>query len=114
VNSNRPATINPRLARIQIHPIKSLDPVEVQAATIGSAGSLQFDRALAVCVLDGRIVSATRAPAMHLVRASYAPNFSSVARRTPNDPLKIPDTTFAFPGESTAAAAWFSNFSISL
>jgi uncharacterized protein YcbX len=110
VNSNRPATINPRLARIQIHPIKSLDPVEVQAATIGSAGSLEFDRAWAVCSLDGRIVSATRAPAMHLVRASYDPNFSSVTLRTPNDPRKIPDATFAFPGETTAAAAWFSKF----
>jgi uncharacterized protein YcbX len=110
VNSNRPATINPRLARIQIHPIKSLDPVEVQAATIGSAGRLEFDRAWAVCSLDGRIVSATRAPAMHLVRASYAPNFSSVTLRTPNDPRKIPDATFAFPGETTVAAAWFSKF----
>jgi uncharacterized protein YcbX len=54
VNSNRTAIIIPRLAPIQIHPIKSLDPVEVHAATIGSAGCLQFDRAWAVCSLDGR------------------------------------------------------------
>jgi hypothetical protein len=35
--------------------IKSLDPVEVHAATIGSAGCLQFDRAWAVYSLDGQL-----------------------------------------------------------
>lgn len=100
----------PRLARIQIHPIKSLDPVEVSSATIGSAGSLQFDRAWAICSLDGRIISATRAPSMHLIRASYAPDFSSVTLRTPLDPRKLPDATFEFPADTAAAAAWFSKF----
>jgi uncharacterized protein YcbX len=100
----------PRLARIQIHPIKSLDPVEVPSTIIGPAGSLQFDRAWAICSLDGRIVSATRAPAMHLIRATYASNFSSVTLGTPNDPLKLPAATFAFPGDTAAAALWFGKF----
>jgi uncharacterized protein YcbX len=47
---------------------------------------------------------------MHLIRASYAPDFSEVTLRAPLDPRKIPDATFAFPGDTTAAAAWLSKF----
>ena len=99
-----------RLARIQIHPVKSLDPVEVQTATIGSAGSLQFDRAWAVHSLDGRIVSATRVSAMHLIRATYAPDFSQVTLAVPNHPESIESATFAFPHDTEHAAVWFAKF----
>jgi uncharacterized protein YcbX len=100
----------PRLARIQIHPIKSLDPVEVSAATIGSAGSLQFDRAWAIYSLDGRLINATRVPALHLIRATYGPNFASVTLAIPNDRRNITNATFAFPADTTPAAEWFSKF----
>ncbi len=100
----------PRLARIQIHPIKTLDPVEVQSATIGPAGSLEFDRAWAVHSLDGRIVSATRVPAMHLVRAAYAPDFTRVTLAAPNLSESIEPATFAFPGDTERASAWFTKF----
>jgi uncharacterized protein len=99
-----------RLARIQIHPIKSLDPVEVSAATIGPAGSLQFDRAWAIYSPDGRLVNATRVPALHLIRATYAPNFTCVTLAVPNDRRKIPIATFAFPSDTASAAVWFSKF----
>ena len=104
------ALLIPRLARIQIHPIKTLDPVEVQSATIGPAGSLQFDRAWAVHSLDGRIVSATRVSAMHLIRATYSPDFSQVTLAVPNDPARIEPGTFAFPADTERAAAWFTEF----
>jgi uncharacterized protein YcbX len=100
----------PRLARIRVHPIKTLDPVEVTATTIGTAGSLQHDRAWAVCTLDGRIVSATRVSAMHLIRATYAPDFSSVTLHAPSNPQNAPAATFAFPGDTDTAAQWFSKF----
>jgi hypothetical protein len=99
----------PRLAHIQIHPIKSLDPVEVSAATIGPAGSIQFDRAWAICTLDGRLVTATRAPVLHLVRATYDPNFASVTLAVPDD-RNVPLATFAFPSDTASAAEWFSKF----
>jgi len=37
--------LQPRLARIRIHPIKSLDPIEVAEARIGPSGGLERDRA---------------------------------------------------------------------
>jgi hypothetical protein len=100
----------PRLTRIQIHPIKSLDPVEVTAATIGPAGSLHFDRAWAIYSLDGRLITATRAPALHLIRATYAPNFASVTMAVPSDHRNIPIATFAFPTGATLAAEWFTKY----
>lgn len=100
----------PRLARIQIHPIKTLNPVEVQSATVGPAGSLGFDRAWAVHSLDGRIVSATRVSAMHLIRATYSPDFSQVTLAVPADPVAIEPATFAFPGDPVGASAWFTKY----
>ena len=100
----------PRLAHIQIHPIKSLDPVEVPAATIGPAGSLQFDRAWAIYSLDGRLITATRVPGLHLIRATYAPNFSSVTVAVPSDPRDVPVATFAFPNDTAPAAEWFTDY----
>jgi uncharacterized protein YcbX len=100
----------PCLAGIQIHPIKSLDPVEVSGATIGPAGSLQFDRAWAIYSLDGRLISATREPGLHLIRAAYAPNFTSVTLAVPTDRCQIPIATFAFPTDTAPAAEWFTKY----
>jgi uncharacterized protein YcbX len=86
-----------RLARIQIHPIKSLDPVEVSTATIGVGGSLQFDRAWAIYSLDGRLINATHVPALHLVRATYEPGFASVTLAPPNDGRKYPYRNIQVP-----------------
>jgi uncharacterized protein YcbX len=102
--------ILPRLACIQIHPIKSLDPVEVSTVDIGAAGSLQFDRAWAIYSLDGRLANATRVPALHLIRATYESSFATVTLAVPNDLRNIPGATFAFPADTASAAEWFSNF----
>ena len=110
MNSNLPAIITPRLVRIQIHPIKSLDPVQVQGATIGPAGSLKFDRNWAVHTLDGRLVNATRVPAMHRIRALYASNFESVSLSASGDGHSLEPANLAFPTDTIPAAAWFSEF----
>jgi uncharacterized protein YcbX len=102
--------IVPRLTRIQIHPIKSLDPVEVSIATVGAAGSLQFDRAWAIYSLDGRLINATRVPALHLIRATYGPSFTSVTLVAPNERRNILAATFAFPADTVPAAEWFTKF----
>jgi uncharacterized protein YcbX len=102
--------MGPNLARIQVHPIKSLDPVEIQTATIGSAGSLQFDRAWAIYTLDGRLVNATRVPALHLVRAAYGPNFANVTLSVFENRHSLAPATFVFPTDTETAAAWFSEY----
>ncbi len=98
----------PRLSGIRLHPIKSLDPVSVTEARIGPGGGLEFDRAWALFSVDGRWVNGKRTAAMHLIRAAYAPDLSSVTLAVPGDRRHIPARTFPFPGGAEDAAEWFS------
>lgn len=98
----------PRLTGIRLHPIKSLDPVDVREARIGPGGGLEHDRAWALFSVDGKWVNGKRTPAMHLIRAEYAPDLSSVTLSVPGDRRRIPARTFPFPGGIEDAAEWFS------
>ena len=97
-----------RLTGIRLHPIKSLDPVSVREARIGPGGGLEHDRAWALFSVDGRWVNGKRTAAMHLIRAAYAPDLSSVTLAVPGDRRNIPERTFPFPGGAEDAAEWFS------
>ena len=105
-----PSSAVPRLANIRLHPIKSLDPVHMQEARIGPGGGLEFDRAWALYSVDGQWVNGKRTAAVHLIRAAFAPDLSSVTVSVPGDQRKIPTKTFAFPSDTAAASIWFSNF----
>jgi hypothetical protein len=98
----------PRLIGIRLHPIKSLDAVSVGEARIGPGGGLEHDRAWALYSVDGRWVNAKRTAAMHLIRATYAPDLSSVTLAVPGDRRNIPARTFPVPGGTEDAAEWFS------
>ena len=104
------ASPSARLANIRLHPIKSLDPVQVKEARIGPGGGLEFDRAWALYSADGQWVNGKRTAAVHLIRAAIAPDISSVTLSVPGDSRKIPTETFAFPGDTVAASQWFSGF----
>lgn len=103
------STASPRLAIIQLHPIKALDPVQVKEARIGPGGGLEFDRAWALYSADGQWVNGKRTAAVHLIRAAYAPDLSSVTLSVP-DRRGTPTKTFQFPGGWSDAAQWFSAF----
>ena len=100
----------PRLANLRLHPIKSLDPILVEKARIGPGGGLEFDRAWALYSADGQWVNGKRTAAIHLIRAAYAPDTSSVTLSVPGDSRKIPTKTFTFPSDVAAASQWFSGF----
>jgi hypothetical protein len=100
----------PRLANIRLHPIKALDPVSVNEARIGPNGGLELDRVWALYSADGRWVNGKRTAAMHLIRAAYAQDLSSVMLTVPGDRRDIPAMTFAFPGDTEGAAEWFSMY----
>ena len=100
--------ITAKLAAIRLHPIKSLDGVSVIEAHIGPGGGLEHDRAWALYSVDGRWVNAKRTAAMHLIRATYAPDISSVTLAVPGDRRNIPARTFPFPSATEDAAEWFS------
>jgi len=86
---------SPRLANIRLHPIKSLDPVQVKEALYSA---------------DGQWVNGKRTAAVHLIRAIFAPDISSVTLSVPGDSRKIPTKSFVFPGDTAAASQWFSAF----
>ena len=100
----------PKLTNIRLHPVKSLDPVEVPEARISPSGGLVYDRAWALYSVDGKWVNGKRTPVIHLIRASYSPDVRSVTLSVPGDRRKIPTRTFAFPEAHEEASEWFSVF----
>lgn len=100
----------PRLVRIRIYPIKSLDPIEVAEARVGPSGGLAQDRAWALYSVDGEWVNGKRTAAMHLIRASYAPDLSTVTLAVPNDRRNMFTATLDFPADTEGAAQWFSAY----
>jgi uncharacterized protein YcbX len=107
VSSTAPS---PTLAHIRLHPVKSLDPISVPEARISPSGGLVHDRAWALYSVDGKWVNGKRTPLVHVIRASYSPDLSSVTLSAPTDRRKMPARTFAFPQDHEEAAEWFSVF----
>jgi uncharacterized protein YcbX len=98
------------LTNIRLHPIKALDPVSVDEARIGPNGGLELDRVWALYSVDGRWVNGKRTAAVHLIRAAYTPDISSVTLTVPGDRRGIPRMSFAFPSDAEGAAEWFSMY----
>jgi uncharacterized protein len=101
---------NAHLFGIQLHPTKALDAVQVKEARIGPGGGLELDRVWALYSADGQWINGKRTAAIHLIRAAYAPDLSSVTLSVPTERGGIPTKTFDFPGGSADAAQWFSAF----
>jgi uncharacterized protein YcbX len=101
---------NAHLSHIRLHPIKGLDPVQVKEARIGPGGGLELDRAWALYSADGLWINGKRTAAIHLIRAAFAPDLSSVTLSVPTERGGVPTKTFEFPGGALDAAQWFSAF----
>jgi uncharacterized protein YcbX len=97
----------PYLAKILLYPMKSLDGVEVEKATILSSGALQYDREFAIVDAQGKFVNAKRHQKIHSLRA----NFSLTARVIH---LQFPDSksyqVFHLDQEQEQLAASLSEF----
>src|SRR6185369_9458668 len=68
----------------------------------------ELDRVWALYSADGECINGKSTAAVHRIRAAFAPDVGSVTLS--NDTSGVPARTFAFPGESSAAAAWFSEY----
>ena len=55
----------PTLARIRVHPIKALDPVELDRVRVSPAGGLDGDRVYAMVTPGGEYVNGKRTDAVH-------------------------------------------------
>ena len=59
----------PSLARVRVHPIKALDPLELDSVAISPAGGLEGDRVYAVVDGEGEYVNGKRTAAVHRLDA---------------------------------------------
>lgn len=89
------------LQGIYVYPVKSLDALAPETATVGAAGSLSLDRQFAMVDDDGAYVNGKRTAAVHRISATFEPECSAV---TVADGER--EATFALPGERDALATW--------
>ncbi len=59
------------LARIAVHPVKSLDPHVVESVRVLPSGALQNDRRFALCDDKGAFITGKRTPLVHRLRLRY-------------------------------------------
>jgi uncharacterized protein len=96
-----PATLN----RITLFPIKSLDGVDVPAATILPSGALQHDREFALIDADGKIVNAKRTGAIQRLRSTF-----NLADRTLTIGVETPTTAFHLDADRVPLEGWLSDY----
>jgi hypothetical protein len=97
----------PRLARITIYPIKSLDGIDLPSAQLTVGAGLVHDRQFALRDAEGAFVNGKRTPAVHPLAAQYDPAIETVtlARRGEGE-----GTTFHLARDRAALQHWLSDF----
>jgi uncharacterized protein YcbX len=100
----------PKLSRIRIYPIKSLEPVEVPSACIGPNGGLELDRAWALYASDGRWVNGKRTKAVDGIYAKFTPGLHSLTLSVrPGHAGPVP-IQLNFPADTAGAEEWFTQY----
>ena len=95
--------VGPIVARLRIYPFKSLDGVDVAAASIVARGALRYDRAFALVDDDGAFVNGKREPRVHELRVVYD---DTLAHATFTSPRLAEPFHFALDADPTPLAAW--------
>ncbi|MGI8503966.1 MAG: MOSC domain-containing protein [Hassallia sp.] len=96
----------PKIGKIFVYPIKSLDGVAVNQATILPGGALQHDRELAIVDEKGKIVNAKRTAKIHLVRSRFDLQNRTVSLQV----IGTKKQFFQLDEERKAIESWFSDF----
>ncbi|MFC3477179.1 MOSC domain-containing protein [Halobacterium litoreum] len=92
-----------RVEGLRVYPVKGLDGVDIEAATVGAGGTLAGDREFAL--VDGdSVINAKQAPSLHEVDADFDPETGELSVEAPGRDSR----TFALRDDRTAASAWFS------
>jgi uncharacterized protein len=92
---------------ISLHPIKSLDPVVVQAARVLASGALEHDREFALFDEQGNRINGKRDARIHRIRAHYdLPHFLVTLGETGGPPPK----TFHLIDDQGELEDWFGNY----
>lgn len=99
----------PRLARITVHPRKSLDPVYPEHTTVVENGGLEHDREYAMVDDDDVYVNGKRTDAVHRLRASYDEDINYVSLRRQEKP-EAAAGTFHLEGDRRALDEWINKY----
>lgn len=97
----------PYLANIFIYPIKSLDKVAVERATILESGALKHDREWALFDEQGKFVNGKRNAKVHLLRSAFDAQFKRLSLQIQGTDQKA---IFHVDDERTALEAWLSDY----
>ena len=97
---------SPILSRIWIYPIKSLDGVSVNSATMTPGGTLEMDREYALMDESGKVVNAKRTAKIHQVRSQFDLSQRRVTLSHPTSEGQ----SFHLDQDQVALEAWFSEF----
>jgi uncharacterized protein len=97
----------PTLSRIEIFPVKSLDGVLLQEATLLPSGALQGDRQYAIQDAQGRFVNGKTNAQVHRLRTTFSEDLATITLRCQG--LEQSET-FSLVGDRTALGAWLGDY----
>ena len=105
----------PRLSHIAVHPIKALDPVDMERVTVTDIGGLDGDRAYAIVDETGEYINGKRTAAVHRLRADVDLESKRVTlgiRRAEHESRRdtAPEREFHLDADQDAMEAWLSNY----
>ncbi|RLM83785.1 MOSC domain-containing protein [Halobellus sp. Atlit-38R] len=95
-----------QLERLRVYPVKSLDGIDVDAATVLDGGTLEHDREFALFDSVGDVVNAKRTDRVHALATDFDPESGALAVETPEGETE----RFVLAQERERAAAWFGEF----
>lgn len=98
---------SPTLSRILIYPVKSLDGIAVNRATVLASGALKGDREFALVDAEGQFINGKRYAAIHSIRAKFDLEARSVRlASSTSESFQL----FHLEDDRPSLEAWFSDY----
>jgi uncharacterized protein YcbX len=95
-----------RLNRLRVYPIKGLDGIDVEAATVLDGGTLVHDREFALFDAEGDVINGKRTDRVHDLGTGFDPETGTVRVDTPDGETR----RFDLESEREAAERWLGAF----
>ena len=104
----------PQVTRLTVFPVKSLDCLSVERATLGAHGALELDREYAIVDADGNYVNGKATAEIHRLTSSFDPTAHeltlSVTDPEGDEPTNQPTFRLREDDERAATADWLESF----
>jgi uncharacterized protein len=98
---------SPYVAGIFVYPIKSLDGVSVEKATVLESGALKHDREWAIFDEQGNFVNGKRNAKVHLLRSTFSADYQKLSLQIQGTDEKA---VFDLYNDRTSLEAWLSHY----